>query len=192
MPKKRKPMTEKEVALADPAALGLAAFGATTVLLNLHNLDLITATLTFAYGFFFGGLAQVIAGLVDFKRGNLFGATAFTSYGLFWIGLSLFKLFEWEGLVAADSNELAAWMAIWGLFTLYMTIGSLKVGGRALQVVFVTLTILFFLLSAAFATGEDLVLKVAGAEGVLCGLSALYTSAGLVLNSVYGKRVVPL
>ncbi|MEM2865902.1 MAG: acetate uptake transporter [Candidatus Hadarchaeales archaeon] len=185
-------MAEKEATLADPAALGLAAFGATTVLLNLHNLDLTTATLTFAYGFFFGGLAQVIAGIIDFKRNNIFGGTAFTSYGLFWIGLSLLKLFEWEGLVIADTSEIAAWMAIWGIFTLYMTAGSFKVGGRALQVVFVTLTILFFLLSAAFATGEDLLFRIAGAEGVFCGLSALYTSAGVVLNSVYGKRVLPL
>ncbi|MEM0359499.1 MAG: acetate uptake transporter [Candidatus Hadarchaeales archaeon] len=185
-------MSEKESLLADPAALGLVAFGATTILLNLHNLGLITATLTFAYGFFFGGMAQVIAGIIDFKRGNLFGGTAFTSYGLFWIGLSLFKLFEWEGLVAGDPNEIAAWMAIWGIFTLYMTVGSFKVGGRALQTVFITLTILFFLLSGAFATGEDLLLKIAGAEGVFCGFSALYTSAGVILNSIYGRRVLPL
>lgn len=178
--------------MADPAPLGLAAFGITTVLLNLHNLDLITATLTFAYGFFLGGMAQVIAGVIDFKRGNLFGATAFTSYGLFWIGLSLLKLFEWTGLVAADPNEIGAWMALWGVFTLYMTVGSLKVGGRALQVVFATLTLLFFLLSSAYFTGEDLLLKVAGAEGVICGLSAIYTSAGIVLNHVYGKKVLPL
>jgi len=185
-------MPKEKPALAEPAALGLAAFGATTVLLNLHNLGLITATMTFCYGIFYGGLAQVIAGLVDFKRGNVFGATAFTSYGLFWIGFSLYIILEWLGITKAGTGELAAWMAIWGLFTLYMAIGSLKLGSRALSVVLTTLTILFFLLAGAFASGSTTLLRIAGAEGIFCGFSAIYTSAGIILNSVYGRRILPI
>jgi succinate-acetate transporter protein len=177
----------------EPAAIGLMAFGATTVLLSLYNLDLIkTATLTFSYAIFYGGIAQIIMGLLDFKRGNFFGATAFTSYGVFWLGFGFYMVLNWLGIVSAGTGELAAWMAMWGLFTLYMAIGSLKLDTQALTVVLSTLTITFFLLAGAFASGSTILLRIAGAEGVFTGFSAIYTSAGITLNSLYGKTMLPI
>lgn len=186
-------MPEAKTVPAEPAALGLMAFGATTVLLSLYNLDLIkTATLTFSYAIFYGGIAQIIMGLIDFKRGNFFGATAFTSYGAFWLGFAFYMVLKWLGIVDAGTGELAAWMAMWGLFTIYMAIGSLKLDSKALSVVLSTLTILFFLLAGAFASGSTILLRIAGAEGVLTGFCAIYTSAGITLNSLYGKRMLPI
>jgi len=179
----------------NPAPLGLAGFGLTTVLLNLNNAGIVaTSVLTMCYGFFFGGLAQVLAGMIEFRRGSTFGGTAFTGYGLFWIGLALMVLLcDWLKVAPPPSPaELAAWMFMWGIFTVYLTICVLKTGPNALRVVFVTLTILFFLLSAAFAAQSQLLLHTAGYEGIICGLSAIYTSAGLIINEVYGRPVVPL
>jgi succinate-acetate transporter protein len=177
---------------ADPAAIGLMAFGATTVLLSLNNLNLVTATLTFSYAIFYGGIAQIIMGLIDFKRGNFFGATAFTSYGVFWLGFAFYTVLNWLGIVNAGTGELAAWMAMWGLFTVYMAIGSLKLDSKALSVVLSTLTITFFLLAGAFASESTILLRIAGAVGVFTGFCAIYTSAGITLNSLYGKRMLPI
>lgn len=187
----------KEEGLAHPGALGLAGFGLTTVLLNIHNAGLVEVPLvTFCYGFFYGGMAQVIAGLIDAKRGDIFGLTAFTSYGLFWIGLSLAVLIDWLGIVKVSPVELGFVMLMWGLFTAYLTPGSFKITRFALPFVFITLTILFFLLSAAFfalaAGGSPLLLRIAGVEGIICGLSAMYTSAGIVLNTHLKRTVIPL
>jgi len=187
----------KEGGLANPGALGLAGFGLTTVLLNIHNAGLVEVPLvTFCYGFFYGGIAQVIAGILDGKRGDIFGLTAFTSYGLFWLGLSLATLLNWLKVVQLSTVELGYVMLMWGIFTLYLTVGSFKITRFAVPAVFVTLTILFFLLSAAFFTlaagGSVALLRVAGAEGILCGLLALYASAGIVLNTHLGREVLPL
>jgi succinate-acetate transporter protein len=185
-------MPEAKSVPVEPAAIGLMAFGATTVLLSLNNLNLVTATLTFSYAIFYGGIAQIIMGLLDFKRGNFFGATAFTSYGVFWLGFGFYMVLNWLGIVSAGTGELAAWMAMWGLFTLYMAIGSLKLDTRALTVVLSTLTITFFLLAGAFASGSTILLRIAGAAGVFTGFSAIYTSAGITLNSLYGKTMLPI
>ncbi|RLF99794.1 MAG: hypothetical protein DRN65_02145 [Thaumarchaeota archaeon] len=189
-------MSEKQE-WASPGALGLAGFGLTTVLLNIHNAGLFEIpTVTFCLGFFYGGLIQLLAGLIDGKRGDIFGLTAFTSYGAFWIALALAMVFSWLGIAEVTPVELGYAMFFWGLFTLYMTIGSFKVSKFAIPTVFVTLTILFFLLSAGFfvldATGSPIVLRIAGAEGIFCGLSAMYSSAAIVLNTHLGKRVLPL
>jgi succinate-acetate transporter protein len=185
-------MPEAKTVLADPAAIGLMAFGATTVLLSLNNLDLVTATLTFSYALFYGGIAQIIMGLIDFRRGNFFGATAFTSYGFFWLGFAFYTMLSWLGVIVGGTGELAAWFAMWGLFTFYMSIGSLKLETKALFVVLSTLTITFFLLAGAFASGSTILLRIAGAVGVFTGFSAIYTSAGITLNSLYEKRMLPI
>ncbi len=179
----------------NPAPLGLAGFGLTTVLLNLNNAGIVTSsTLTMCYGFFFGGLAQVLAGILEFRRGSTFGGTAFTGYGFFWIGLALMVLLcDWLKVAPPPSpHELAAWMFMWGIFTVYLTTCVMKTGPNALRVVFITLTILFFTLSAALATGSLIILRIAGYDGIICGLAATYTSAGLIINEIYGKPVVPL
>ena len=182
-------MANGEDVWADAAALGLAGFGLTTVVLNLHNMGVIpSAGFTIAYGFAYGGLAQVIAGIIEFRRKNMFGGTAFTSYGLFWIG---FALLNTLGLKTSP-GELAAWMAMWGIFTAYLTIASWLRKARAVTTVLFLLVILFFLLAAAFATGSEAILRVAGVEGVITGLSAIYTSAALLINDAAGREVLPV
>ena len=182
---------------ANPAALGLAGFGLTTVLLNIHNVGLVDVPLaTFCFGFFYGGLAQVIAGVIEGRRGEIFGFTAFTSYGLFWIALSLAVVLDWLGVASLGYMELGFVMLMWGLFTAYMTPGAFTISRVAIPFVFVTLTLLFFLLSAAFFTlamgGSDIILRIAGLEGILCGLSAMYSSAAIVLNTQLKRTVLTL
>jgi succinate-acetate transporter protein len=177
--------------VANPAGLGLLAFGMTTVLLSLHNLGLYGLdSAILSMGIFYGGLAQVIAGIFEFKKGNTFGATAFTSYGLFWLTFVLIN----SGLLpgtAADNVSLGAYFAIWGVLTLFLFIGTLK-GTRALQMVFLTLTILFFIVSIRNLSEVSDVAYVAGAVGVICGGTAMYTAFGEVLNEQFGKKVLPL
>jgi len=176
---------------ANPAPLGLMGFGMTTVLLNLHNAGLFNlGAMILAMGLFYGGIAQVIAGIMEWKKKNTFGTVAFTSYGLFWmtlVGLIIAPKIGWAD--AQDTLGMAAYLVMWGLFTLYMFIGTLKLS-RALQVVFGTLVVLFFLL----AIGEYVPVAhtIAGYEGLLCGFSAIYAAMAQVLNEVYGKKVLPL
>ena len=134
--------------IANPAPLGLCAFGTTTVLLNLHNAGLFEMnSMILAMGIFYGGLAQVIAGIIEAKKNNTFGLTAFTSYGLFWLSLVALIVMPKMGWIAAPSeNAMVAYLAVWGVFTLLLFFGTLKLS-RALQFVFATLTILFFLLA---------------------------------------------
>ncbi len=180
---------------ANPAPLGLLGFGLTTVLLNIHNAGLLgmdSLGMIMAMGIFYGGLAQIFAGVMEYKNGNTFGTTAFLSYGLFWLSLVAILLLPQLGLsVAVSKGAMAAYLAMWGVFTAFMFVGTLKLN-RSLQVVFLTLTILFFLLAIGDATGIAAITVIAGFEGILCGFSAIYTAAGQVLNEVYGKRVLPL
>lgn len=184
----------------NPAPLGLMGFGMTTVLLNIHNAGFYPMNaMILSMGIFYGGLAQVIAGLEEWKKGNTFGATAFTSYGFFWLSLVGIVLLpkvgdNFVGLAAA-SFPFAAYLFMWGVFTLFMFIATLK-GSRALSVVFLTLAILFFLLALGNYLGPEGagagILKIAGYEGIFTGLSAIYTALGQVINEAYGKKIVPL
>lgn len=178
---------------ANPAPLGLAAFGMTTVLLNLHNAGFYPlGSSILGMGIFFGGLAQVIAGIMEWKKNNTFGTTAFISYGFFWLSLvALIIIPKAGGGTAPDKAEMAAYLAIWGVFTLFLYIGTLRLN-VALQVVFLTLTILFFLLAIGDYTENSTIKTIAGWEGLLCGFSAIYTSMAQVLNEVYGKVVLPI
>jgi succinate-acetate transporter protein len=178
---------------ANPAPLGLLGFGMTTILLNLHNagaygLD----SMILAMGIFYGGLAQIIAGIMEWKKNNTFGTTAFTSYGCFWLTLVALILLPKTGAAAAYTEaSFATYLLVWGLFTLGMFVGTLKLN-RALQFVFGSLALLFFLLAARHYTGNETVGLVAGWEGIACGLSACYAAIAQVLNEVYGKTVLPL
>jgi succinate-acetate transporter protein len=178
---------------ANPAPLGLMGFGMTTVLLNIHNAGFYPMdTMILAMGIFYGGIAQVIAGIMEWKKNNTFGTTAFTSYGLFWltlVGLLLMSKFGWwQGPVV---SALTTYLVIWGIFTAVMFIGTLKLN-RALQFVFGSLAILFFLLAIGDATGNATIKTIAGYEGIICGLSAMYTALAQVLNEVYAREVVPI
>jgi succinate-acetate transporter protein len=181
------------VLTANPAPLGLMGFGMTTVLLNIHNAGILPlSAMIVSMGIFYGGLAQIIAGIMEFKKDNVFGATAFASYGLFWLSLVGIWVMPKMGLTEAASPEaMGYYLLMWGIFTFVMFIGTLK-QTRANQVVFGTLFILFFLLAAADFTGSETIKIIAGWEGIICGLSAIYNALGQVLNSVYNKKVLPL
>jgi succinate-acetate transporter protein len=178
---------------ANPAPLGLIAFGMTTVLLNLHNAGFFAlGSMILAMGIFYGGLAQVIAGIEEWKKNNTFGATAFTSYGLFWMTLVALLILPKLGLADATSaTGMSAYLFMWGLFTAIMFIGTLK-ANRALQFVFATLAILFFLLALGDFTGNGTITVIAGYEGIICGFSAIYAGLAQVLNEMYKKTVAPL
>jgi uncharacterized protein len=178
---------------ANPAPLGLLAFGMTTVLLNIHNAGFYPLNaMILAMGIFYGGSAQVIAGIMEWKKNNTFGTTAFTSYGFFWLSFAALVLLPKIGWATApDPASMTAYLAIWGIFTTVMYFGTLK-ATKALQMVFATLAILFFLLAIATATGIEIVHTIAGYEGILCGLIAMYTGLGQVLNGVHGRTVWPL
>ncbi|MDD3276548.1 MAG: acetate uptake transporter [Kiritimatiellales bacterium] len=178
---------------ANPAPLGLLAFGMTTVLLNLHNAGLYELNaMILAMGIFYGGTAQVIAGIMEWKKNNTFGTTAFISYGFFWLTLVALIVLPKLGLAApASSMAMASFLGLWGIFTLLMFIGTLKLS-RALQVVFGTLVVLFALLAIGDATENALLKQIAGYEGLVCGFSAIYAGIAQVLNEVYKKTVLPL
>ncbi len=182
-------MAKEESQWANPGALGLAGFGLNTILLQIHNLGWIDSTMPLIYGIFWGGVAQVIAGIIDARRGDTFGLTAFTSYGLFWLGLSFSFLLQWLGLVKLDNSGLAWLFVMWGIFTGYMTVGTLKMTYMHLFV-FTSLTVLFFLLAAHFFGAIPAI--VPGIEGLFCGAAAVYGSAAVVVNAKYGRQVLPL
>jgi succinate-acetate transporter protein len=179
---------------ANPAPLGLFGFGMTTVLLNLHNAGFYKMNaMILAMGLCYGGAAQIIAGTLEFRKNNTFGMTAFISYGFFWLSLvALILLPKIDPAFKTDDTAMAAYLAMWGLFTLGLFIGTLRLS-LALQVVFGTLVILFFLLATGdFFDASDTFKHLTGFEGILCGLSAGYTWLAQVLNEVYGRTILPL
>jgi succinate-acetate transporter protein len=197
-------MSEKT---ANPAPLGLLGFGMTTVLAQfVHNVRLPGSVdgMVLGMALAYGGLAQVIAGIMEYKKGNTFGTVAFTSYGLFWWSYAFLNMlpnsYFFLGYGLPSSESLAAYFFMWGLFTLMMFFGALK-KNRALQFVFMSLTILFFLLAARSAvlaytsiTAADLGLftQVIGIEGIICGLSAFYLAIAEILNEAHGKTLLPI
>lgn len=178
---------------SNPAPLGLMGFGMTTVLLNFHNAGIFQlGSMILAMGFFYGGFAQIIAGLMEWKKGNTFATTAFTSYGFFWMSLVMLVVLPKMGLVEAPENSaMVAYLIMWGVFTAVLFIATLRLS-RALQVVFGSLTVLFFLLALGDFTGSHTIKLIAGYEGIFCGFSAIYTALAQVLNEVYGKTVAPV
>src|SRR5213075_1306483 len=141
-------MNDARDTTGNPAPLGLLGFGMTTVLLNFHNAGFYELNaMILAMGICYGGIAQVLAGMMEWRKGNTFATTAFISYGLFWLSLvALIVLTKLDWGVATNDKAMSAYLLMWGLFTLIMFIGTLRLN-RALQVVFGTLTILFFLLA---------------------------------------------
>ena len=178
---------------ANPAPLGLMAFGMTTVLLNLHNAGIFNlGTMILAMGIFYGGIAQIIAGIMEWKKNNTFGTVAFISFGSFWLTLVALLVMPHMGWgTAPETSAMVAYLSMWGFFTAIMFVGTLKLN-RALQVIFGTLIILFFLLAVAEATGSILIKHIAGYEGLICGFSAIYLSLAQIWNELYIRNVVPI
>jgi succinate-acetate transporter protein len=181
--------------LSNPAPLGLMGFGMTTVLLNLHNAGFYPLdSMILAMGLAYGGLAQIIAGIMEYRKGNTFGTTAFCSYGLFWwslVGLIVMPSVTFFQVETPLKTAMAAYFFMWGLFTAVMFVGTLK-ANRVLQFVFASLAILFFLLTARDLTGSTEVGTFLGYEGIVCGFSAVYLALAEVLNEVHGKTILPI
>lgn len=182
---------EQTKKVANPAPLGLLGFGMTTILLNLHNAGITQLTIVIAaMGFALGGAAQIIGGIMEFRSGNTFGATAFTAYGFFWWSL---VVIWWNpfGLNAAGADSMTYYLALWGIFTLAMFVCTFK-HNIITRIIFGSLTLLFFLLALGDATGVKVITTIAGIVGIICGLSAVYSSVGQIINEEYGRKVMPL
>jgi succinate-acetate transporter protein len=187
-------ITQIKDTTGNPAPLGLLGFGMTTVLLNLHNAGFYELnSMVLAMGICYGGAAQIIAGIMEWRKSNTFAATAFISYGFFWLSLvTLIVLAKLGWGAPSDETAMAAYLTIWGVFTAVMFVGTLRLN-LALQVVFGSLAILFFLLAIGDFTGASAGFKHAtGYEGIFCGLSAMYAGLAQVLNELFGKSVLPL
>lgn len=180
-------------ASANPAPLGLCCFGLTTVLLNLHNAGLFGLdAMILSMGIFYGGIAQVFAGVMEWKKANTFATTAFISYGFFWLTLAGIIAFPRLGVAdAPTAAAMSSYLGIWGVFSIVLFIGTFRLN-RALQVVFFLLVVLFGLLVAGDVTGDRTWTRWAGYEGVVCGFSAIYTGLAQVLNELYGRTICPL
>ncbi|WP_417364917.1 acetate uptake transporter [Glutamicibacter arilaitensis] len=178
--------------LADPAALGLGAFALTTFALSLSNAGIIpeAGAAVLAIALFYGGLVQLIAGVIEFVKGNVFGATAFTSYGAFWMA------FWWletnpEVAEAAGSAGLGAFLLGWTIFTIYMTIAALRTNG-VLVAVFTVLTAAFICLTLGAFTGSTLIHELGGWLGLVTAFLAWYGSCAIVTNATWGRQVLPM
>lgn len=187
-------LTQIKDTTGNPAPLGLLGFGMTTVLLNLHNAGFYELnSMILAMGICYGGAAQIVAGIMEWRKGNTFATTAFLSYGLFWFSLVTLIILAKLGW-AAPSNDtaMAAYLAMWGLFTAVMFIGTLRLHVAG-QVVFGSLTILFFLLAVGYFTNASPAFRhFAGYEGIFCGFSAIYAALAQVLNEIFRRTVLPL
>jgi hypothetical protein len=146
-------------------------------------------------GFFVGGLAQVIAGTLEFRKGNTFGMTAFTAYGTFWISLAFAVVYKPILLtrvgLEATGRGLAYYLLLWGVFTLFMTVGTFKIN-RVLQFVFITLTVLFGMLAIGIGWELTGVIKAAGIVGLFTGAAALYLAMAENINEIFGKALLPI
>ncbi|MEI7661790.1 MAG: acetate uptake transporter [Bacteroidota bacterium] len=179
---------------ANPAPLGLMGFGMTTVLLNIHNAGFFPVSgMILAMGIFYGGIAQVIAGILEFKKGNTFGLTAFTSYGMFWLTLVALWIFPdtAAGKGVKTPEAFMGWnLFMWGVFTFFMWLGTFG-KSRVLQFVFLSLWILFFLLAIRDWAESPLTGIIAGYEGIVCGLSAIYLAMAEMLEEARGGKILP-
>ena len=185
--------TPPAVRRANPGPIGLMGFGLTTVLLNLCNAGLLPlSAAVLAMGLFFGGLAQFVAGLLEYPSGNTFGMTAFVSYGAFWITLVALIALPHTGIIPASNHAMmGAYLSLWGLFSVVMFFGTLRMTPTH-QFIFATLVILFFLLAFTEFTGSKVLGHIAGWEGLVCGFSAIYLAAAEILEAQFGRSILPV
>lgn len=176
---------------ANPAPLGLFAFASTTWLLSLVNAGFFgseSLPLVLGMALAFGGIAQVLAGVLAYVRGNTFATVAFISYGSFWLSFVAYAHHFGGG---APAVFVGWYLFIWGVFTLYMWIASFR-HNTALQLVFLTLWITFFLLAGGDLFGAPVLHKLGGLLGLLCAALAAYLSAAEIINADYGRSVLPI
>lgn len=178
---------------ANPAPLGLLGFSLTTILLNIHNAGFFPLdAMILAMGLFFGGITQMIAGVMEWKKNNTFGTTAFTAYGAFWLTLVGLIILPKLGLAQpATDVSLSLYLAVWGLFTFFMFLGTLN-KDFVLKFIFGSLTLLFFMLAVGNFADLLWLKTLAGYEGIVCGTAAFYSAVAQILNETYGKTLLPL
>lgn len=181
--------------IADPGPLGLAAFALTTFVLSFYNAGLVGEAgepIVFGLALAYGGVAQFVAGIWEFRTGNTFGATAFCSYGAFWVSFWALQQFFAESIPASALGTAAGlYLIAWGIFTFYMWIASFRTTA-AINVVFLLLWITFILLGIGDAMANTTIAKAGGYVGILTALAAWYASFAVVTNSTFGRTVVPV
>ena len=191
---------ESGPSIADPGPLGLAAFALTTFVLSLFNAEIAPESLepvVLPLALFYGGVAQFLAGMWEFRKGNTFGATAFGSYGAFWVAFAAYVQVIEPKLLASGSTESEVKVATglfligWALFTLYMFVASLRTNAGLISV-FLTLFLTFALLAVADLLGASGLAVVGGIVGIVSALCAWYTSAAIVTNETWGRTVMPV
>jgi succinate-acetate transporter protein len=181
--------------IADPGPLGLAAFALTTFVLSMFNTHLMGAggePIVFGLALTYGGVAQLLAGMWEFRTGNTFGAVAFTSYGAFWLSFWAFVQFFEKSVPAKDAGHaVGLFLIAWGIFTTYMFIASLRTTA-AVSLVFILLAATFFLLGIGNAGAHTNVIKIGGWVGLATAAAAWYASFAAVTNSTFGRTVLPV
>jgi succinate-acetate transporter protein len=181
--------------IADPGPLGLAAFALTTFVLSMFNAGLVSdkgEPIVFGLALAYGGIAQVLAGIWEFRTGNTFGAVAFCSFGAFWLSFWAFEQFYASDVPAADvGHAVGLYLIAWGIFTAYMFIASLRTTG-AIALVFILLAVTFFLLGIGEAGGSTGLVKAGGWLGLATAVAAWYASFAAVTNSTFGRVVMPV
>jgi uncharacterized protein len=189
------PPAATAVTIADPAPLGLAAFALTTFVLSMFNAGLVDAKgepIVLGLALAYGGTAQLLAGMWEFRKGNTFGATAFSSYGAFWISFWAYVAFFAKGIPEANRGSAAGlYLIAWGIFTTYMWVASLRTTA-AVNLVFLLLAITFFVLGIGDAVGNDTISKLGGWLGLATAVAAWYASFAGVANFTFGREVLPV
>ena len=182
-------------AIANPGPLGLAAFALTTFVLSMFNAGLVGSAgepVVFGLALAYGGLAQLLAGMWEFRTGNTFGATAFTSYGAFWLSFWAFVQFFEDKVPKADAGHaVGLYLIAWGIFTTYMFVASLRTTG-AIALVFILLAATFIILGIGNAGGHTGIVKLGGWVGLATALAAWYASFAEVTNATFGRTVFPV
>ncbi len=189
-------MSDNAAPVANPAALGLIGFGMTTVILSLINAGVLSSgglNVVIPLAIAFGGSIQILAGMLEFRNGNTFGMVAFLGYGAFWWWFALLFILSNTGATNLKyaGSTIAVTLLAWGVFTLYMWISTFRLN-RALQYIFLTLWITFFLLGFGDLFHVTFLSHLGGWVGILCGLLACYTSFAIVTNETAGKTVIPV
>jgi succinate-acetate transporter protein len=189
------PVIQVSERLANPAPLGLAAFGLTTLALNAFNAGLVDKSsegVVWSLAIAFGGIAQFAAGMWEAKKNNTFGFTAFSAFGAFWLFMALTNIFVKTGAIQPLTvGGESLFLVCWGIFAAYLTVATFNIS-RALQIVFVLLTVLFFGLAIGVHQPNGNFMHVVGWEGMLTAGSALYTSFAILLEETWGRTVLPL
>jgi len=180
---------------ADPGPLGLGAFALTTFVLSMFNAGLVGKggePVVLGLALAYGGLAQLLAGMWEFRTGNTFGAVAFTSFGAFWLSFWALNQFFVKDIPAADvGHAVGLFLIAWGIFTMYMWVASFRVS-VAVMLVFFALTVTFFLLGIGNAGNHTGIIKAGGYAGLVTAALAWYASFAAVVNSTFGRSLLPV